>query len=544
MLGKLFLSASICFVGLSAFGAQLNYGKYFGTIQMENQSDVIAVSMDAFVTQIRDPETYPALEIIIRANLGGFNSSEYIGSDFYNPSFNFEKGVLKLDDPKENLSATLQVTNTESQTILEGPIVHRMKNAKGHLRLVMNLDDAEVEMPSGPIVPILAGEYFGKCAKEAAALQIETARVQADETAGNALVGYSITGRIGFRNGTLCDLGKNQFCNLYPFSTGTYSPFSTQLTMQGPLATLSCVKFQDSLQCDLSGFDGKRVCKFDKKTKPPTPPIQAPASFLIDVSPAGMAVLPDPRPPANEALVGALNGEFFGFLHHENRDIYQLMEMNLVASTSTVNPHIENQVLVEPTMNLRLGSSWDSSSAVSFLYPQRVFWMNSGFSFQGEEQDLFVVIGNWRVGYLSGVLYSRSFGRVGTFEMIKDSRPTLPPGMPLTQDPEGDFLGPSDSLPSLRNSRKLSVEVRGQTTGPGLPLVARYGGPGIQKMFDLASFDFNSGQLSFLIKNEKGDRLITGQSVSTGALKLLWPVGPSLAAPMANYRPLTYQRKY
>jgi hypothetical protein len=488
---------------------------------------------------------YPALDIILRVNLGGFSSSEYVGYHFYDPTFNFEKSILQLNDPKNDLSATLQVTNTDSQIILEGPVTHRLTNSKGKMRLVMELEDAPAAPPhSAPFLSVLKGEYQGNCGKDLASLQIETARGLGANTPGNALSDYSITGRLGFSNGPLCYPDKNnKFCSLYPFSTGTYSPFTGRLKLQGPLGTMDCSKSNEVLECMAFGYEKSGACTLRKSSEKPTDPAQIPASIFLTTSPAQMAPLPLPLPPDNKNLVNALNGDFYGFLHFENRDEYQLMEMSLVASTSTENPHIQNQVMVEPTILLRLGNSWDSTPATSLFFPQRVFWLSTGFTFQSDSNDYFVVIGNWRTGYVGGVLYSRSFGRVGTFEMQKGTRPEVAIGMATLANPAGQFSGPKDSKRTPKDQWILSVEIPNQAPdhqSSGIPLLGRYSGPGQLTNFASASLDMNSGFMGFLAKKPKGDLLVTGQMLPDGKLKLLWPTGPALGAPMVDYEPFTY----
>lgn len=194
---KLFvaLAALVCLIGSSAHADSMTYGKYFGTIQMEGQPEALAVSLDAFVTQINDPTVYPAMDVVLRVNLGGFLSSEYVGYNYYDPTFNFEKGILQLNDPKEDLTATLRVTTTDSETILEGPVTHRLTNAKGKMRVSLKLFGGLPVMPAEPLQSVLKGEYFGKCGKDQADLQIETGRGLGANAPGNALQGYSITGR-------------------------------------------------------------------------------------------------------------------------------------------------------------------------------------------------------------------------------------------------------------------------------------------------------------------------------------------------------------
>ena len=531
----------------TGWATQLTYGKYFGTIQMDGQPEAIAVSLDAFVAQVRDPTVYPALEVIVRANLGGFFSNEYVSYNFYDPGFNFEQGILSLNDPENDLTGSLKISNTDSATILEGPIVHRLTNTKGRLKVAMSLEEGtpafDLKDSPAPLVTILNGEYSGTCGKDKALLQIETARGLGANAPGNAMKGYSLTGRLGFTNGPLCEGGTKNFCGLYPYSTGTYSPFANRLTMQGPLGTLDCKKRGDRLECKAFGYDKKGSCTLNRAPRRITPPEQFPSTVFLETSREDMTPLPAPLPPDNEELTSALNGDFYGFLHFENRDVYQLLELNVLASTSTENQHVPNQVIVNPTMFLRLGDSWDASPALTLVFPQRIFGLNQGFAFQSERNDYYAVIGDWKAGYVSGVMYSRSYGRVGTFELQKGKKPAIPAGVKFIPNPLGDYRGPYDGPRDLKNIWSLSVDVPNQGSGSGsggIPLLGRYSGPGRMTMFDASVFDSNTGNIAFLISNGAGDRLITGQPTSSGELKLLWPVAPALGAPMVYYQHYSY----
>lgn len=394
---------------------------------------------------------------------------------------------------------------------------------------------------------VLKGEYEGSCGADKALLQIETGRSMGTPAPGNALKDYSITGRIGYTNGPLCEgNGQSKYCGQYPYSTGTYSPFANRITMQGPLGTLDCSKSKDELRCNVFGYNKRGSCKLARKGTPAAAPTQAAQEFFLNVPEEDMAPLPAPNPPDNADLVNSLDGEYYGFLHHENRNVYQLMEMGIIASTSTENPHIENQVIVNPTILLRLGASWDDNAALTLIFPQRIFDQTQGFSFQAADNDYFAVIGRWRKGYVSGVMYSRAYGRIGSFELQKKARPAPSTGMELLFNPKGDFKGPSDASPARKNKMDVSIEIPNQVSGPakaGIPLLGRYSGPGQMTMFDASSLDLNTGALSFLIVKAAGDRLITGSMPSATQLKLIWPPGPALGAPMDEYKPLTFLPK-
>lgn len=313
--------------------------------------------------------------------------------------------------------------------------------------------------------------------------------------------------------------------------------------MQGSRGTIDCTKKDNEFLCKVVGYNKSGSCILRKKATPATPPAVFRSDFALEVPPELKSPLPGPLPPHNEELVSALNGDFFGFLHYENQNKYQLIEMGVVSTTSTENPHIENQVMVHPTLLLRLGSSW-SSPAVTIAYPQRVFWMSTGFAFQDEDGNYSLVIEAWRKGYVKGVLYSRAFGRVGRFEMQKGARPNVPSGLALISDLSGDYKGPMDGPKQRRGVWSLSVEFPGQVFLPEqsvISLLGRYSGLDKMSQFDASSFDFNTGAISFLIKRDIGDRLVIGEKISNSNLKLVWPTGPLLGAPMDDYGAYQYE---
>lgn len=526
--------------------AQLEYGKYFGTLQIDGRPQPLAVSLDAFLVQLGGPTVYPALNVIARVNQGGYHGTEYIAYNFYSPTFNFERKILQLNDPKSDLTATLQVTQTDTSVILEGPAAYRPANAKGRMRLELHMNSLKpAGLSSGlNLQPELNGEYYGKCGRDEAKLQIETALVGEANPTGNALTGFTITGRLGYTNGPLCyKIDGKRFCSLYPYGSGTYSPYTGRLTMRGPRGTIDCNANADSLQCTVFGYDKNGPCTFTKKSVAASGPKEIPSEFQITVPAEKMKALPDPNPPGSEELLSALNGDYYGVLHYENRDVYQLAEMSVVATTSTENEHIPNQVFVEPSLSLRLGTSWESAPAVSIGYPQRVFWLNSGFALQSDTNEYLVVIGMWRTGYIRGVVYSKVYGRVGIFEMIKGEKPQLPRNLNFIASPTGSYIGPKEKVNVPKDSRTISIEIptRVETGGAGVPLSARYSSPGHMTNFDFAMMDLNTGRVAFLIKEADTERLLTGQP-ENGNLKVLWPVGGVLGAPMEFYQPYTYVR--
>jgi hypothetical protein len=542
---------------IQARAAQLNSGKYFGSLKMQGSKQQIAVSFDSYNTQVNDPTTFPKLNATVRINLGGYFSSEYVTYHFYNPQFNFEQSILQLDDAANELTATLTVTNTDSQTILEGPVVFRPTQAKGFLRVVMDIDGfdaaAETAKPSAelPFLSTLSGDYRGQCGSRRAALQIETGRGLGVDQPDNALANYMITGRLGYDDKSICgkpEANKSDpaYCQTYPFSSGTYFLFDGKLSLQGSLGVIDCVRDGDSLSCTLNGSETPETCRLTKKSFASTPALQAPRQFYLKIPTEQMKPLFDPAPPLNAELIAGLNGDFYGFLHYENQDKFQMIAMNVVATTSTENPHIQNQVMIAPTVSMLFGASWTLPAPYSIRLAQRVFYLNPGFALQGPNSDDFLVIQDWKQGYVRGVWYSRSYGRVGTFELQKGTKPEIDKNMKLVGGIEGQFLGPKDSPVFMRNQWWFQVRAPGQVAKAnqsGVNLLGQYRLAGnVTQIFTSANYDIYTGTMNLLAHKSEGDRILKGYSLGDGQMSVLWPVGPAFEAPMQNYQFYTYDR--
>ncbi len=558
VVGALFLSCALYGNLLSA--AQLTYGKYFGSIQMDGSDQQIAVSLDAFITQKDDPTQFPQLNIILRSNLGGYQSSEYVAFHYYDPPFNFEQSILQLDAPDNDLTATLQLTTTDTEAILEGPVVYRPSQKRGKIRVVMAVDNVHGRRKTlsvdtaFPFLSKLSGEYFGTCGKYKADLQIETGRGVAHDSSGfSALSDYAITGRLGYEDETMCPstsvgLPSPLYCLMHPYSSGIYYLFDNKLTLLGAHSSIDCDREGDRLTCVHQSLAGTENCTLTKKMESVSPPVQYPRQFYLPLTSEQKKPLPDPFPPANTDILRALGGSFYGFLHHENRDQYQLIQMNVLATTSTENPHVQNAPMITATVSALFGSTWDASPLFTTAFSGRIFYLNTGFMLENPDQDTFLVVDDWRQGYLRGEWYSRAFGRVGTFEFQKDIEAPVPSKLKMVPRFDGQYVGPVDSDPTLNYAWRLQLTVPSQVAPKhenSMHFLSKFqmkGGITVAEFAESAAFDMYTGSISSLFSDHDGLRLIGGDVISDSKLRLVWTSAPIPGALMWQYDPQTYQK--
>ncbi len=518
---------------------QFQNGTYFGSVQLEEIRPVIPMRLDAFSVQ-PSQGAFPHLETILKVNLGGFEGPEYTTYHFKTVAYDFSQGVMTLDDPALDVTAVLQVSSNDSFVILDGSLTYRPTLKRGHLHLEMSTDGTPISLPTAsPIMPLLAGEYSGLCDGQSAALQIETGReTSLDRMSRGDLDKYTVSGRIG--NRSLC-VGTDQICASRFFSKGIYQLFSGQLQLSGAQGNLNCQADGGTLQCTQSVLGHIQNCNF---AKPDASPIHEAASFParyhLPVTADQSTVLPTSSPPDNAALIEALSGDYYGILHHERSDAYQLVVFKVAASNSNSFAGNPNDVNISSTLGLVLGNSWSSPAIQAQVFERRSFNWVPFFTLSSDQTDGAFVVTGWKKGFISGDWISKGFGRVGTIELIKGQTPVLPATLAILPVPGGNYIGPTSGA-TVRNNRNLTLSLfalessgmrnTAQLTGESYSAV----GPVVSIAYDSGAYDFYSGNLSLLRLVEPNQVLTTGSLDAHGGLSLVWPSSPVPGVIMSGY---------
>jgi hypothetical protein len=534
-------------VGFAAHaeGPQFRYGKYIGGIQMDGISGQFATTLDTFIVQPAETTAFPRVHATLKTSLGGFSSSEYLSFHFEKPTYNFEENILYLDDPNLDITGALHLIKTPSGIALEGPITHRPSQRTGKIFVQMDEEEGELSKVGFqvPYVPKLAGEYLGECGGEKSALQIETGKnSNLDRSARTGLEGYIIMGRMGN-----WEERYQEFLTARTYSFGIYYLFDGKLELQGPRGTLGCSVVQAGLNCKHTINTKPQTCHYKKKVLEGSPPQFFKRRFFLKLTPSQKAALPEVNPPENKELLQALRGNFYGYLHHENRDQYQPAHLSVISTTSTENPHNPNEVFITTSLSALYGSSW-AAPQVGQEFSRRTFYLRPGFTLEGPNADTFLVIDEWKKEFIRGVWYSKSFGRVGTFELLKGIKPELPKSFSVNPSLEGQYLGPTDRTPETNEIWWLQA-----TVPPQIPPFEKStvslrgefqlrGAISLSRAFESGAYDIYTNNFNWVNEEEKSARLFTGTVSSQQELKIVWPGAPLFLVHMKNYGPYTYRR--
>ena len=571
----------------TAFGLNFPSGSWVGRIKFDGQENKFAVKLDTITYQPNDLDQSPVFQMHFRIGLGGLTSPEYFSQYYESVIYNFDTQYVTLDTPENDLVIMARVEKLGALTLLNGHVFSRSTAVSGTISLKFLSDepedgptdapardlgapdnrnfDGDPDLDTALTAGTLSGQYEGLCGHELVAIQIETARGLGEkpDPLFPGLSAYTIMGRLGLNEPFVCALnevtlpeGEKDWCTYRSYSSGTYNMANGLLTLDGPSTSQNC-----------SLLDGNLICSVRLRPMSDTPitncalkKVPAPATgvfkpfsrqFSIPTTADQRAELPGIAPPASTELVTALDGMFSGFLHHETSNLYQPMRMKVVATVSTVNPHNLNMVYISGATILHFDKPNAPQPLIwSQRFERKSFYVKNGFILDDHNSDSFIQIDSWKKGLISGVLFSRQFGRVGTIQLVKAGMPALDPRAKIVANPIGNFSGPSLTGPIhnfwwLQTTPTVQSIADGSSTFRFHGEVGTNGGIILRMAIAQGSYDFFTQALGFTVMDgDSGQpRLFTGH-VYQSFMSLFWPGAPRAQIRMpANHDELTYDRQ-
>ena len=421
--------------------------------------------------------------------------------------------------------------------------------------------DHDPDHDPAPFAGTLDGQYEGLCGTEPAIIQIQTARGlgEVPDSLFPGLGGYTVSGRLGLDLPSECALtgihipSERDWCTYRSYSAGKYNIANGLLTLQGETSAQSCTLIDGQLRCVVGlrpiVLPSPQVCVLNRVA----PAVRAPSrpffrQFSVPTTSEQRQVLPEMLPPASTDLVAAVDGMFFGYLHHETSNLYQPMRLKVIASVSTDNPHNLNMVYISGASIFHFDNPMNAQAPIwSQRFARKAFYINNGFILDDPNSDTFIQVDLWKKGMITGVLYSRQFGRVGTIQFVKSFMPTIDARAKFVANPLGNFSGPVASGP-FEASWWLQVSPQAQASNLGQSTFSFQGelgrGDGIvpRRVVDVGSFDFYTQAIGFLVASRDGPRMYSGHVFDWG-LGLFWLGAPIYGVRIpASHEELRFQR--
>ncbi len=510
---------------------EIKVGKWAGYLKIDGASDAIALKMDSYYVKPNSFKDFQFLRLALKMSLGGYLSSEYEIETFDDLQYDWYSGILTLDEPKNQMVIRATVTGG-LRPKMEGTVEIRNSTplVSGKLFLQYRGDGpADWDSPE-KLMPSLSGQYEGKCGQENAVLQLETAKGLTPETplptAG--LHHYRITGGLGLSD-KLCT---ERWCLNSAYSEGTYDFFQGKLYLTGKRRSEECSREGDELSC-LIPIDSEvpRKCRFKKVRATSQPKFKIyPRKYSLTPSEDQLKPLPPSGPKDVKDLAATMGGDFYGYLHHEYLDRYQPIQLKTISSISTDNTHNQNEVFVSVSSTQYFGRAVDARALVN-QFDRRVSYLVLGYLLTSDESDAVLQVLDWKKGFITGVWYSKGFGRVGTFEVSKSpGLPPLDPSARTVASISGNFQGPDDDGSARW---KLKTQIPKQPRGPLQETLIHQvdyrlvltGGVFMGMQSTTGTYDFYTGSLSWTAgKGDGGEpRLVTGYVEEPQRLKVFWP---------------------
>ena len=548
---------------------ELKQGRYIGSIQLESSRKKIATVAEFFLESPEDLTKFPSLHASLRMSLGGYNTNEYITETFADLRYDFESGVLTLDDPKNDIVLTAEVHKMGGNNVIMGDVFIRSSALFGKIILAYETDEpgeglgaersASDNEPGSeviPWVPALEGQYEGMCGEDKTVLQLQTVRglktVWQGEVETTSLSRYyGITARIGLKNSIMCGgvLAKGMWCTHYNYGGGSYNFYQGKLQLKGQNATDDCTVADESIKCQIRRTGFNRDCEFKKVGAKIKPAKFFTRRYNLAFSPEQLKDLPPAAPPKSPELSAAVRGTFTGYVHNETNDTYQFMQLHVMPFHFTENTHNPNQMMVTTTATLHLGPD-ATSPFVSQRFEPRSFYLRPGFTLTAPTTDTYLNVTEWKKGLIRGTLYSKAFGKVGTVQLLKGKAPAPAAGMEIVRSFVGEFDGPVNEAGVSAGMRWFRFLFPAQPNDLSDQLV-RFSGSynpvtgitGVRNI-DRGTFDMFTGNFGWIIENDFAATFSTGVIDKSGAARMYWPPAPGVFGTyMSDFVPEVFRKK-
>lgn len=516
---------------------KISEGQYFGYAHFNSRNEKLALQADIFQVAPHSFTEFPSLQMLLKINLGEYNSPEYTVYQFKDLRYNFDDGSLFLDEEDQDLILEAKVHTLRGLTHLEGRIFSRSSNKEGRFELLLKsdepMDDNDLSINSildANQSTTLEGEYHGTCDSQVAMMQIQTAKGLYSEEAFSAkpIFDYGITARIGFKT-TEKEPSQRPWTVYSSFAGGIFDPISGNLVFLGPSTTsIKCSKDNSKLQCRFRIQTGQVNCNFNRTQEQNQNQKTYSRTFRLNPTQSQLTPVPQPNSASDYEIANILSGKFQGFLHHENSDRYQAVVLNVGTRISSENPHNPNKIFISPTLTLLQD---DSQSLASYRLESSPFYITPGFSLNSETSDLFITINTWTKEYIFGVIFSKSYGRLGTVELMKDSAIKLPVTFKNFGTLTGEFLSNLPLPDQMRRWFQLLTPIHPANRSSGLiTIVGSY--QHLEKQTKIepivrGAFDPYSQKLGWRFEHDGGEAFVTGYLSNHGQLFLYWPPVPN-----------------
>lgn len=503
-------------------------GRYAGTLVTD--AGRMTAGLDLIVMQGEGDNTAKTVwRALLKVAPGGFNSHEYMTLDFngigLSPDGSLELTTsggdeLQLSKPANQVVRGLFKRTGSTAVPVE---MSRMRPTSAIMAAAAPIPVAAPAqgmdvIPLAPLIEPLTGYYVGLCTDGPGSLQVEAVKwPRGDDSSG-----YRVAARSGGTEQGACGPMQNgQMCIKENFTAGDYDILSGKALLKGGYTSRECNILAAAVDCG--------GCKMTKDTISPHAALDVARDAKVyrrsEHLPAAVTETEKTRPIA-------FAGQYYGYVHHENRDAYQLLALNVKETADGGVATVATLYFGEGDSNEFIAYRF-SDTTIGNETPQRAvgpFVLDGG-------GEAFLVITDWQAGRIYGTWFSKSFGRVGTVELQRDIVPTLPTKAKTIDGIAGLYKGDEWDF-EIAATANLS-----ETATEFYPIKV-YGwarenlANSRRRTVQAVAFDFYTGAIT--LKLDDG-RHILGR-VSPNGMDLHWLPKPRIGAPLTAAKTQVFRR--
>ncbi len=414
------------------FAAGPKIGTYIGFVTFEGRTEKVGLCIEFERRDTVDGKSQ--LIAFLKLKLGGFTTHEYVSHYYVVEDYLWDSSEIVLDGMLSGFGTDL--TFWQGMVLDDGnKITGKIRSTRGgvirgHAELVYTPTPDDFEkvnaiFPNIPMVKSLTGEYKGRCEGKDITLQLEASKLEdSSRDKINTLQGVQIRART---------LGYSRFSTLAGNSTifgtwlgASYNPYSAVLLL--PAAEESCHVKGDSIKC------GNR-CEFTRLASAPDSLDEYMVKYKCSKKSRehhlkGIEQIENHIFPTKDR--SNIEGEYYGVLHLEERNIYKIMSLEIALSGAPVenSDHRSWQKMVSmvgrifPSTDHGTDTDTDSSISIAFVPTQLALGKFKELLLDSTG-DQILKITEWGEQGLKGILYSKSYGKVGTVEFVKGENPDV-----------------------------------------------------------------------------------------------------------------------
>lgn len=462
------------------------------------------------------------LKAILTLHFGDFKSGEYISYHFGDVKYSIPSGAFIFGQSSEPVKL---IGKLKSVSEFTGEFRSVYTGETG--TLILNSDT-----PVKPDLPLLEpvwGEFKGRCQSKNVngmvdtVLQLYTYRsTESAAQAGNPFHAYKIKGFLGEKPEKGCIGGNADYCVWGVIQNGLYNFYQNRLFLYNNYRNLSCIPEADGLRCNECEFL-KRVSREIVEPRILKPP-SYPSKFKVEENIHKL----------NIGKRAALDGSYYGYVHHQYLDTYQAAQVNILTYQEGT---IENPILRIAASGALYFGTFDTVETLPYLFAERSYPNPSSltqFVFDNSDVnsgvDAILQVTTIGDGVLKGVWYSKLFGKVGAFEMYRDKPLSPPIGAKEMTQVSGRYESKEwavDILASLDTSQSNTKNPFAPLTFAGWLMLK---GVTAKSPLTGGSYDFYTGKIGF----EAGDIVHLGERPTREKL-LLKRMNYGIMAPLLSF---------